>query len=40
MNFKYFPELGWKLGYPLFWLITVGVEPDDDVGSFRRKGWF
>jgi magnesium transporter len=39
MNFKYMPELGWKLGYPLFWFITAALTLVM-VGIFRRKGWF
>ena len=39
MNFKYMPELGWKLGYPLFWMISV-VLTLTMMGVFRRKGWF
>ncbi|MBN1114630.1 MAG: magnesium/cobalt transporter CorA [Oligoflexia bacterium] len=25
MNFKHFPELEWKAGYPLFWIISVSL---------------
>ena len=39
MNFKYFPELGWRLGYPLFWLISLGLSLTLIV-IFRKKGWF
>jgi magnesium transporter len=39
MNFKYFPELGWKFGYPLFWIISVTLTLTM-IGVFRRKGWF
>lgn len=39
MNFKYFPEIGWKLGYPLFWLVAV-VLSVTMMAVFRRKGWF
>lgn len=38
MNFHYMPELNWKWGYPLVWLVIVGVV----VGMlvyFRRKKW-
>jgi magnesium transporter len=38
MNFKYMPELEWKLGYALFWLIIILVG-----GSmllyFRKRKW-
>ena len=38
MNFKYFPEIGWPLGYALFWGIVLAA-----VGGmfafFRRKRW-
>ena len=39
MNFRYMPELGWKLGYPLFWFISVALTLVM-IGVFRRKGWF
>lgn len=39
MNFKYMPELGWKIGYPLFWLVTLALTLTM-IGVFRRKGWF
>jgi magnesium transporter len=39
MNFKYMPELGWKLGYPMFWLITIALTLTM-IGVFRKKGWF
>jgi magnesium transporter len=39
MNFHYMPELDWKYGYPLFWvlslLITGGM-----FWMFKRKRWF
>jgi len=38
MNFEWMPELHWHWGYPLVWLIMLGV----GVGlviAFRRKGW-
>ena len=38
MNFKYFPELGWKLGYPLFWAVSLGVSLTCLL-IFRKKGW-
>jgi magnesium transporter len=39
MNFKYMPELGWRIGYPLFWLVALGLTLTM-IGVFRRKGWF
>jgi magnesium transporter len=39
MNFRYMPELGWKLGYPMFWVVTV-VLTLTMIAVFRRKGWF
>ncbi len=39
MNFRYMPELEWKIGYPLFWLVTL-VLTGTMIGVFRRKGWF
>lgn len=39
MNFRFFPELGFKYGYPIFWgvvvLVTLGL-----LFMFRRKKWF
>jgi magnesium transporter len=38
MNFEWMPELHWHWGYPLVWLVMLGV----GVGlviAFRRKGW-
>jgi len=39
MNFRFFPELGFKYSYPLFWgvvvLVTIGL-----LFMFRRKKWF
>jgi magnesium transporter len=39
MNFQYMPELGWKLGYPLFWVVSLGVALLMII-IFRRKEWF
>lgn len=39
MNFKYFPEINWRWGYGLFWVINLSVV----IGMlmyFRRKRWF
>jgi magnesium transporter len=38
MNFKYMPELEWSYGYPLLWLIMLGVALTMLV-LFRRKKW-
>jgi magnesium transporter len=38
MNFKYFPEIEWPWGYPLFWGICVLVAVSM-VAWFRRRGW-
>lgn len=39
MNFYYMPELDWRWGYPLVWLvfvlITIGM-----LRYFRKRGWF
>jgi magnesium transporter len=38
MNFRYFPEIGWSWGYPLFWVLSIGIA----IGMglfFRRKRW-
>lgn len=39
MNFQYMPELGWEWGYPMVWVVMIGVV----VGMltyFKRKGWW
>jgi len=38
MNFKYMPELEWRWGYPLVWLIMLGLGVTMLV-LFRRKRW-
>jgi len=38
MNFKYMPELGWRWGYPLIWLIMVGIGVLMLI-FFRKKKW-
>ena len=38
MNFKYMPELGWRFGYALVWLVIIVIV----IGMiiyFRRKRW-
>ncbi|HVN23814.1 MAG TPA: magnesium/cobalt transporter CorA [Syntrophorhabdales bacterium] len=39
MNFKNMPELEWRWGYPLFWLVMVVVTLIM-LGAFKRKKWF
>jgi magnesium transporter len=38
MNFQYFPELHWKYGYHVFWIICFTVA-GGMIGWFRRRGW-
>jgi magnesium transporter len=38
MNFKYMPELDWKLGYPMVMIVTVVVCVGLYV-RFKRSGW-
>ncbi|MBC8249301.1 MAG: magnesium/cobalt transporter CorA [Anaerolineales bacterium] len=38
MNFQYMPELGWRWGYPLVWLIMLVIGTLMLV-YFRRKRW-
>ncbi len=38
MNFKYMPELEWRWGYPLVWLIMVGIGVSMLV-YFKRRKW-
>jgi magnesium transporter len=38
MNFKHMPELEWFYGYPLLWLIMLGVALTMLV-LFKRKKW-
>lgn len=38
MNFKYFPEIDWKYGYIVFWIISfllIGFM----IRYFKKKGW-
>ncbi|WP_260395206.1 CorA family divalent cation transporter [Rhodococcus sp. KBW08] len=34
MNFQFMPELGWRYGYLLWWIIAVSL-----FTLFRRKRW-
>lgn len=38
MNFKYFPEIGWRWGYPFFWFVCILIAVAMVV-FFRRKKW-
>jgi magnesium transporter len=38
MNFQYMPELGWRWGYPMVWLVMLAIGALMLV-YFRRKGW-
>jgi magnesium transporter len=38
MNFKYLPELEWKWGYPLIWLVMIGIGVTM-LTYFKRKKW-
>lgn len=38
MNFKYMPELDWKLGYMLVWSIIIGISVTMLI-YFKRKKW-
>lgn len=38
MNFEYMPELKWKWGYPLVWLVMLGISSLMWI-FFRRKKW-
>jgi magnesium transporter len=39
MNFKYFPELGFRYSYLIFWIIVIIVSTGLLI-YFRRKKWF
>lgn len=38
MNFQYQPELGWHWGYPVLWLVMLGIA-GGMVAYFYRRGW-
>jgi len=38
MNFKYMPELEWRLGYPLIWLVMLAIGVAMLI-YFRKKKW-
>jgi len=33
------PELGWSFGYPLIWLVMIGMVVGM-LAFFKRRGWF
>jgi len=39
MNFKYMPELEWRLGYPMFWIVILAVTVAMLL-FFKKKNWF
>jgi magnesium transporter len=38
MNFKFMPEIGWRWGYPLVWVVILGAI-GGMLAFFRRKKW-
>jgi magnesium transporter len=38
MNFEFMPELHWRIGYPLIWLIFITIIAGM-LSMFRRRGW-
>jgi len=38
MNFEYMPELRWKMGYPMFWLVSAATGAGL-LAFFRSKKW-
>jgi magnesium transporter len=38
MNFKFMPELEWRWGYVLVWVIIVAVA-GIMIGFFKKKEW-
>jgi len=38
MNFEYMPELKWRWGYPLLWIVFIGITAGL-LNYFRRKRW-
>ncbi len=39
MNFKYFPGLNWKFGYPVFWILSIVIAMLM-IMYMKRKKWF
>jgi len=38
MNFQHMPELGWRWGYPLFWVVVIALVAGM-IFFFRKKRW-
>jgi magnesium transporter len=38
MNFEYMPELSWRWGYPMIWLVFISVG-GGLLLFFRRRKW-
>jgi magnesium transporter len=38
MNFRYMPELDWRWGYPVVWLVMLAIEAAM-LAFFRRRRW-
>ena len=38
MNFKFFPELTWRYGYVLFWVVCAAIS-GGLLWYFKRRGW-
>jgi len=38
MNFKHMPELEWKWGYPMVWLVVIGISIFM-LTYFKKKRW-
>jgi magnesium transporter len=39
MNFRFMPELTWKFGYPMVWIISLLIIAVMLL-FFRKRGWF
>jgi len=38
MNFEYFPEIGWRWGYAMFWVVSI-ASAGLMLAWFRKRGW-
>lgn len=38
MNFEHMPELGWRWGYPIFWVVILAAG-GTMLALFRRRKW-
>ena len=38
MNFKYLPELEWRFGYPVFWIVMLVITVTMLI-FFKKKNW-